>query len=151
MYLISSPSTFLTLLGKILGISLHGGLVVSLVQSHLPQLSATKVSCFLHVHNFHPIGKQLSGYQYPNASFRKGVYGTYKVQSPTVERVWSHSWVEALMASMYLISSPLTFLTLLGEILGISLHGGLVVSLVQSHLPQLSATRVSYWLSLVKI
>ena len=36
MYLISSPSTFLTLLGKILGISLHGGLVVSLEQRDLP-------------------------------------------------------------------------------------------------------------------
>ena len=43
--------------------------------------------------------------------------------------------MEALVAGMYLISLPLTFLTLLGEILGIYLHGGLVVSLAMLSIP----------------
>ena len=57
---------------------------------------------------------------------KRGIYETYEVQPPTME---------ALVTGMYLISSPLTFLTLFSEILGIYLHGGLGVSLVQSHLP----------------
>ena len=66
---------------------------------------------------------------------KRGIYETYEVQPPTMEKRWNYSWMEALVAGMCLISSPLTFLTLLGEILGIYLHGGLEVSLVQSHLP----------------
>ena len=47
-----------------------------------------------------------------------------------MERIWSYSWMETLAAGVYLISSPFTFLTFLGEVLGIYLHCRPVVSLV---------------------
>ena len=73
---------------------------------------------------------------------------SYKIQPPVVEWIWSHNWMKTLMASVYFVSPPLAFLTLLCKVLSIPLHCGTVISLVQSHLPQFSPTRVSYWFAI---